>query len=45
MNLIPETAQKITKNRTFNVFIFILILFLQLLSALKPIPELLQSTN
>lgn len=27
MNLISETAQKITKNRTFNVFIFILILF------------------
>ena len=26
MNLIFETAQKITKTKTFNVFIFVLIL-------------------
>jgi voltage-gated sodium channel len=40
MNLIPEIAQKITKNKTFNVFIFILILFSAIIIGIETYPEI-----
>ena len=40
MNLIFETAQKITKNKTFNVFIFFLILFSAIIIGIETYPEI-----
>ncbi len=40
MNLIAETAQKITKNKTFNVFIFVLILLSAIIIGIESYPEI-----
>ena len=39
MNLIFGIAQKVTKNKTFNVFIFVLILFSAIIIGLETYPE------
>jgi voltage-gated sodium channel len=40
MNIISEIAQKITKNKTFNVFIFVLILFSAIIIGIETYSEI-----